>query len=81
LWNQIENYLGKHYQIFDLGGTARNSSLEIFKRGWGAKRYPIFELKNFKETEMRKSKLRNIISFLPTSLIEKMSPSLLRYKI
>lgn len=81
LWNQIKNYLGKNYQIFDLGGTRRGSSLEVFKRGWGAKRYPIFEIKNFQETKLRKSKLRNIFAILPSLLIEKSSPYLLRYKL
>lgn len=81
LWNQIKNYEGQNYQIFDLGGTKRNSSLEIFKRGWGAKKYSIFELKNFSETKIKESKLRNILSVVPSFLMEKLSPNLIKYKL
>ncbi len=81
LWNQIKNYLGKNYQTFDLGGTRRASSLEIFKRGWGGKRYPIFEMKNFTIEKLKSSNLRNVLGLFPVSLLEKMSPSLLKYKL
>lgn len=80
LWNQIENYCGKNYQIFDLGGTKRGSSLEIFKKGWGAIRYPIFELKNYKE-KLKESKLKNFLGIFPTFLIKKFNFYLLKYKL
>ncbi len=81
LWNQIKEHIGKGYKIFDFGGTGRGSSLEIFKKGWGTRRYPIFELKNFSEGKLGKSKLRNIINLVPSFLLEKFSVPLLRYKL
>lgn len=81
LWSQIKNYLGKNYKVFDFGGTRRGVALEIFKKGWGAKRYPIFEIKNFSETTLRKSNLRNIFPLLPNFLIKKSIPYLLKYKL
>lgn len=81
LWNQIRSYIGKNYQIFDLGGTGRGSGLEIFKKGWGVKKYPIFEIKNFSEIGLKKSKLRDVFGILPSFLLEKVSPYLLKYKL
>lgn len=81
LWNQIKNCLGKDYQIFDLGGTGKGSQLEVFKRGWGTKKYTIFELKNFKKGKIKTSRLRNIFRFLPSFLFEKISPYFLKYKL
>lgn len=81
LWNQMRNYCGKNFQTFDLGGTRRGSNLEIFKRGWGATRYPIFELKNYREKFLKKSKFRNILSILPSFLTKKISSHLLKYKL
>lgn len=81
LWSQTKNYLGKNYRVFDFGGTRRGSALEIFKKGWGAKRYPIFEIKNFSDSKLRKSNLRNVFSLLPTFLIKKLSPYLLKYRL
>ena len=81
LWSQIKEYVGGDYQVFDLGGTRRESSLEIFKKGWGAKKYSIFEIKNYQESKIRESPLRNILSILPNFLIEKLSPQLLKYKL
>jgi len=71
LWNQIKKYAGKNYKVFDFGGTGKGSSLEVFKKGWGTKKYSIFELKNFQDNKMRKSKLRNILAFLPESISSK----------
>ena len=34
LWEKIRECAGKEYKNFDLGGTRRGSSLEIFKRGF-----------------------------------------------
>jgi len=81
LWSQIKGYIGKNYQTFDLGGTGRGSSLEIFKQGWGVKKYPIFELKNFSEAGLKKSKLRNAFGILPSFLLEKISPYFLKFKL
>ena len=82
LWSQVQNYLGKNFQVFDFGGTRIGSSLETFKRGWGGKEYPIFELTDYlKKSKLRDSKLRNIFGFLPPFLIKKLSPCLLKYKL
>ncbi|MDI6591323.1 MAG: peptidoglycan bridge formation glycyltransferase FemA/FemB family protein [Patescibacteria group bacterium] len=82
LWTQIQKYVGRNFEVFDLGGTGRNSLLEIFKSGWGTKKYPIFELSNFsKEKSFRKSKLRDIFALLPDFLIKKLSSYLLKYKL
>jgi hypothetical protein len=81
LWNQIKNCLQKQHKIFDLGGTGRNSQLEVFKRGWGTRKYTIFELKNFEEGKIKTSKLRNVFGFLPSFLFEKISPYFLKYKL
>jgi hypothetical protein len=81
LWNQIKNYLGTGYEVFDFGGTGRGSSLEVFKSGWGAKRYPIFEIKNFSENKLRESRLRNILGIFPSFILEKLSQELLRFKL
>ena len=81
LWSQIKKYCRKNYDIFDLGGTRRGSSLEIFKKGWGVKKYPIFEIKNYKESKIRESPLRNILSVLPNFLTKKLNPYLLKYKL
>lgn len=79
LWHQIQNYPNR---VFDFGGTRKGSPLEIFKRGWGGKEYPIFELSNLpSENRLRESKLRNIFGLLPPFLIKKLSPYLLKYKL
>lgn len=81
LWNQVRSYIGKNYQIFDLGGTRRGSGLEIFKKGWGTKRYPIFEIKDFPESKLPSSRMRSLLSLFPCSFLEIMSPHLIKYKL
>ena len=71
----------KGEKIFDFGGTRKGSSLETFKKAWGAKEYPILEIKNYTDSGLRKSKLRMIYGFLPIFLVKRLSPYLLRYKI
>lgn len=78
LWHQMEK-MGS--RIFDLGGTRHGSSLQTFKEGWGGREVPIYELKNYKENDLRSSKLRNIFGILPPFLVKKLSPYLLKYKI
>lgn len=80
LWNQIQKYVGKNFEVFDLGGTGSGASLEIFKSGWGTKKYPIFEFSNFPKGRLGDSNLRKVFGLLPTFLIKKLSPYLLRYK-
>ncbi len=81
LWNQIKSCLQKEHKVFDLGGTGRDSQLEVFKRGWGTQKYTIFELKNFEERKIKRTKLRNVFGFLPSFLLEKISPYFLKYKL
>lgn len=82
LWNQIKNYCGKNYQVFDFGGTREGSELEIFKSGWGGTKKPILELTNQSaEKGFRESKLRGIFGLLPPILIKKISLHLLKYKL
>ena len=82
LWEQIKNYTGRNYEIFDLGGTRIGSSLEVFKRGWGGEKYPIFRISNqMRKNKFRHSNLRDIWGSLPEFLIEKLSPYLLKYKL
>jgi hypothetical protein len=78
LENVIKN---KGEKMFDFGGTRKGSSLETFKKAWGAEEYPILEIKNYTDSGLRKSKLRMIYGFLPVFLIKRISPYLLRYKI
>lgn len=81
LREQINKALAKN-QIFDLGGTRTGSSLEIFKKGWGGKEYPIWELKNYQGgSSLRESKIRTLFGWMPPSLIKKFSPYILRYKL
>ncbi len=82
LWRVMKKYIGCGYDFFDLGATRRDSHLEIFKRGWRGKKYPIFELNKLPLTEgLRRSKLRNILGVLPCSLLKRLSPYLLKYKL
>ncbi|MBI2625241.1 MAG: GNAT family N-acetyltransferase [Candidatus Nealsonbacteria bacterium] len=82
LWQEIFENAGGKYEVFDLGGTGVGSELEVFKSGWGAKKYPIFEISNVKkEGHFRGSKLRKILPFLPDFLFKKLSSRLLKYKL
>lgn len=82
LWEQIKRAKEKNCQIFDFGATRKDSTIRDFKERWGAKAYPIFELSNYSgQSRLRESKLRNIYALLPTFLMKKLSPHLLRYKL
>lgn len=82
LWEEIQKIKEKGYQSFDFGATRKDSSIRDFKERWGAKAYPIYELKNYSgESGLRKSKLRDIYTLLPEFLIKKLSPYLLKYKL
>ncbi len=78
LQKEIQN---KGDKIFDFGGTRRGSSLEVFKKAWGAKERPILEISNYPAgSSLKKSKLRSVYGFLPVFLIRIISPCLLKYK-
>jgi len=81
LWEKIRSLIGKDI-IFDLGASPRGSALEIFKRGWGGKECPIYQI-GIKRTEesLRSSKLRNIWGLLPNFAIKALSSKLIKYRI
>jgi len=81
IWEKLKDLIGKNV-IFDFGASPRGSNLEIFKRGWGGKEYPILQI-GIKRTEegLRSSKLRNIWGLLPNWLIKKLSPKLIKYRL
>ena len=68
------------YDYFDLGGTRKGSGLEVFKRGWGAKEYPIYETSP-SGSAYRNSRLRDIWGMLPKGAIEKLAPWVIFNKI
>lgn len=81
LWEKIKNLIGKDV-IFDLGATPKNSSLNVFKTGWGGKEYPILQLGIKRSAEnLRSSKLRNILGLLPNFVIKIISPFLIKYRL
>ena len=82
LWEEIKMAKERGYSTFDFGAARRESSIGDFKKRWGAKPYPIYELKNYSgESSLRQSKLRIIFGLLPPFLIKKISPYLLKYKL
>ncbi len=82
LWKMIEKAHSEGCSIFDFGGTRKDSSIREFKQRWGAKVFPIFELKNYsEEIKLKDSFLRKIWGCLPTHLIKIFSPYFLKYKL
>lgn len=82
LWHQIQKYSQSDFSVFDLGGTAKGSSLEVFKKGWGGTPEPIYELRNkIEESELKGGVLRKVWGFLPKSAIKSLSPYFLKYKL
>ena len=81
LWGKIKSLIGKNI-IFDLGASPKGSALEIFKRGWGGKEYPILQI-GIKRSEepLRSSKLRNIFGLLPNFAIKILSRYLIKYRL
>ena len=82
LWEKLKKSLGGDCKIFDFGASPKDSNLEIFKRGWGGKEYPILQI-GIKRSEegLRSSKLRNIWGLLPDFVIKKLSPFLIKYRL
>lgn len=82
LWDKIKKSLGRDYKIFDFGAAPKRSKLEIFKRGWGGKEYPILQLGIQRSDEnLRSSKLRKLWGLLPNFIIKKLSSNLIKYRI
>lgn len=83
LWEKIQDSLAKN-KVFDFGGTRVGSPLQIFKKGWGGKECPIFELTDQRfdlPGRLNLKILRSAFGFLPPFLIKKLSPYLLKYKL
>ena len=81
LWTKIKSLIGKDI-VLDLGATPQGSSLEIFKKGWGGKEYPIYQISTKKtENNLRSSKLRNIWGLLPVSVIKALSSKLIKFRL
>ncbi len=79
LWKAIIWAKENNHQIFDLGAGKKGSALSSFKARWGAKRMPIFEIKNFQtENKLKTSPVRKVWGWLPTWLIKVLSPYLLK---
>lgn len=84
LWEEIKKIISsKTANVFDFGGTKRETSLEEFKRGWSPDCYPIFKLEvdEIVSQRLRESKLRDIWGFLPDFLIKMISPYIIRYRL
>ncbi|KKS22299.1 MAG: hypothetical protein UU78_C0019G0007 [Candidatus Roizmanbacteria bacterium GW2011_GWC2_41_7] len=82
LWSELRGKQREGFEVFDFGATRKGSSIGDFKNRWGAKSYPIFELKNYSDdSHLRDSKLRVLFGFLPAFLIKKISPHLLKWKL
>lgn len=81
LWHVIQRYSEKEYDYFDLGGTRGGSPLEIFKKGWGAKAHPIYELGGNGSMTGNNLFLRTSWSLLPDSLIKIFARRVLWLKI
>lgn len=81
LWEKMKSLCGQD-KIFDLGAAPRGSELEIFKKGWRGKEYPILQIgKKRSEEGLRSSKLRYIWGLLPNFIIKKFSPFLIKYRL
>ena len=82
LWSKIKSLCGQN-KIFDLGAAPRGLDLEIFKKGWRGKEYPIYQIGIKREDEsLRSSKIiRNLWRLLPNFVIKKLSPYLIKYRI
>lgn len=72
LWHVLQKYVGGEYDYFDLGRTQKGSSLEVFKRGWGAIERPIYEIGTTKETSATSWK-RRAWGMLPAFLMKRVS--------
>ncbi len=87
LWQAMQNYVGCRlcpsvafgeggtphiYDYFDLGGTRKGSALEVFKRGWGAKEYPIYEI-GAENAARKASFARDLWGIIPLFVLKRIS--------
>lgn len=83
LWAAIRGYKDNAtYDYFDLGGTRKGSQLEVFKRGWGANKHPIYELGSAGRGLGKKDfLLRDLWGMMPNFMIKVISPKALWMKV
>ncbi|MFH1173048.1 MAG: GNAT family N-acetyltransferase [bacterium] len=77
LWHKIKNVLNKYHQVFDFGSAGQESSLAIFKRGWGTQAKPILEI-GFDQKQESKSLARSLFKLLPDAWAIRLSKKLAR---
>jgi hypothetical protein len=81
LWEKMKSLCGQD-KIFDLGAAPKGSDLEIFKKGWRGKEYPILQIGTKRSEEgLRSSKLRKIWGLLPNFVVRKFSSFLIKYRL
>lgn len=93
LWSKIKSLIGQD-KIFDLGATPKGSSLDVFKRGWGVKEYPILQIgikrspayaeasAGREENFLRSSKIiRNIWGLMPNFIIKILASKLIKFRL
>lgn len=75
LWKRIQQDMDKKRQAVFLGGTRKGSSLEVFKKAWGAQEYPVYSIVqgNSVSRQARNSRLRQFWRYIPLFLIPFMS--------
>jgi len=84
LWKEIKKIINsKKANVFDFGGTKRETGLEEFKRGWDPECYPIFKLEAGETTQqrLRESKLRDVWGLLPDFIVKIVSPHIIKYRL
>jgi len=87
LWHVMQKYAGSPpfakgyggaqltphiYDYFDLGGTRKGSALEVFKRGWGTKEYPIYEI-GAENAARKTSFARDLWGMMPLVVLKRIS--------
>ena len=82
LWSELKRKHQEGFETFDFGAVRKGSSIGDFKNRWGAAAFPIFELKNYPgESKLKDSFLRDVWKYLPSFVIKRISPYLLKYKL
>jgi len=62
-----------------LGATGKGSSLEVFKRGWRGKQFAIYELGERSLGVGRKSRLRQLVGYVPLTLYPLLTTKIGKY--
>ncbi|MBH41837.1 MAG: hypothetical protein CL685_03920 [Candidatus Magasanikbacteria bacterium] len=71
LWHAIEQAVIKQKEYVQLGGTRKDAPLSVFKKGWGAKPFPIYYVSSNSTSHesMRESPFRILYGKLPLWVI------------